>query len=512
MKIHKLAAMKIKYSPEICFGIFMLCVLLLMYHNVFDNFFFTDDGKWLLKAQELRYHPSGLFKSIDGKFRPLVFLVFFMEHSVFGHAPRGYFFVNFILFYINVMLAYLFIRALCEHCRAVTSPRTVAFFTSFLFSIQAMVCVTALWISLQHDLLNTTFYLLCLINYIRYTETQHPRLYIAAFIFFLLSLTTKETGASLPAVLILVHVVTGRELNKKTCLFFLPYFLLTAFFMLLYPHALSPAKSGSSLWTFTIITMRHIVESALSLFGFSQNKTLWLEPGFSHGLFQKMNFSRLFLALTLFTLLLASWKPFLKNNLLRRNTAKTFLFCMLWIILTFLPHFPLQHLILWDWVAFSPGYHYFYLSTLGLCFLCGAVFTSLLEICSPRRLRFALFYALPLSIFLNNFFPVLHMEKVYGYHSAALHYLLDRINTAASHKNTAQIVLVNFPSQYQSLHYASLPYLVSFYNPDIHGGTIHWVDKNQLGSAPSLPHKGRSAAILFYRAPFDIIIPPLSSN
>lgn len=503
-----LSVNKPSYLQFLACAAFLFFLLFTMYRGVFDNFFMDDDGKWLNRILLIQKNPSTFFQPIDGKYRPFVFLVFMLEFKCFGYNPAGYYFINFFFHFINSLLVFALTKKLCKTLLQYDLHNSVSFLTSFLFSIQMMACVPVLWISLIHDILNTTFYLLCILFYITFHESRKPFTYILSFLFFFFSLATKEVGFSLPLILLLVHVSILKEKNFKSFLLLCPFFLSDILAFPLYSQSISPSINASSFLRFTVILSSHITEAIRALFGFSQNKTLWLEPDFLPGLFQKIFIARALLITSIVFFLISTAKGFWKNKPACKAVLKTFAFGFLWIVITFLPHFPLQHLILWDWVSFSPGYHYFYLSTIGLCFSLGALmFTLSGHLClKTNKRRTLLLSAVLFSLFLNNLFPVRHMEEVYGYHTRTIKYLLNRAESAIPVRNGTKLLLENFPSQYESLHYYSLPSLMNFFHIPFKHENIYWARGEESAQLMKTFKDKYTVVILKYNSPFNILV------
>lgn len=492
--------------------VFLFFLLLFTYHGVFNNFFLSEDGNWLYRAVLLQKQPSTFWEPHGGRFRSFVILLFLTEFKMFGYNPAGYYAVNFFFHWVNSLLVFFLAEKILAGYfhEGQIHYRAAAFTASFLFAVQAMNCVPVLWISLIHDILNATFYLLSILCFFSFCEARSFYMAFFSYVCFLLSVAMKEVAVSLPFIFLLIQVMFMKQKSRSLNAFVLLCVLTDVLIYKSYGSktqftTLSGFMSGSLL-----IAGHHVAEACRALFGFSQNKTLWLEPYFSHLFLRKMSLSHAALGFSLIFFLsvyLAGIKERTEDKATQKAFFKIFLFGALWMVVTFSPHVALRYLLLWQWVAFSPGYHYFYLSTAGLSLSTGIVLSACTGHGNFRKkgiktlsLLFLLF-----ALFLNNFFPIRHMERVYGYHADTLKYLLNRVQAVFPRKERAKLVLVNFPSQYMSLHFSSMPYFLQFFNIPVTPENIYWMDEAELKSyKKNIFSPETSATILFYASPFDI--------
>src|SRR5439155_7813294 len=97
-----------------------------------------------------------------------------------------------------------------------SGKKEVAFLTALIFGIHPMHVESVAWISERKDVLYGFFFLLSLINYWKYLQSNGKLNYALCLVFFLLSLLSKPAAVILPLVLLLLDYWKGRPINAKT--------------------------------------------------------------------------------------------------------------------------------------------------------------------------------------------------------------------------------------------------------------------------------------------------------
>lgn len=158
-----------------------------------------------------------------GLYKPLPLLSFAVDYRFFGLNPGAFHSVNLLLHLGNALLVFLIVLKI--------SGRTAAaFLSALLFSIHPMHVESVAWISERKDLLFGLFFLLSLLGYQQYRETNSKTPYFLSLAAFALSLGAKPMGITLPAVLLLLDYLAGRKLDRAALLEKLPHFALAGFF------------------------------------------------------------------------------------------------------------------------------------------------------------------------------------------------------------------------------------------------------------------------------------------
>jgi len=157
---------------------------------------------------------------ILGNYQPLTILHFAVEHHFFGLNPFYYHLSNIILHALNILLVYIFICLL-------SGRRLIALIVSLLFALHPMRVESVVWVTERKDVLFAFFYLLGLIQYLRYLATNKKDKWhiIATFLCFLLSLLAKPAAISFPLVLLLLDYIKSVKMTYQSLIEKIPFFL-----------------------------------------------------------------------------------------------------------------------------------------------------------------------------------------------------------------------------------------------------------------------------------------------
>ena len=167
-----------------------------------------------------------------GHFQPLSWLSFAFDYLAWGTQPLGYHLTNVILHAANAVLFFFLARVLLTlavkgsgNARepGLTLGAAVA---ALLFSLHPMRVESVAWATERRDVLSGFFYLLALYHYVvakTSANAQRSRYRLAAsFLIYALSLFSKATAMTLPAVLLLLDVYPLRKLPGKLSEWFKP--------------------------------------------------------------------------------------------------------------------------------------------------------------------------------------------------------------------------------------------------------------------------------------------------
>jgi tetratricopeptide (TPR) repeat protein len=131
---------------------------------------------------------------------------------------------SFLLHLANTLLVFWFAWLLSD------KKRWVALFTALLFGIHPMHVESVAWISERKDVLYTLFFLLSLIAYWKYLQTNRSTGYWACFLLFVCSLLSKPAAIVLPLVLLLLDYWKERPFTRRLVLEKTPFFLVSGLF------------------------------------------------------------------------------------------------------------------------------------------------------------------------------------------------------------------------------------------------------------------------------------------
>jgi tetratricopeptide (TPR) repeat protein len=202
-----------------------LCLFPLL-RNHFTNW---DDEYYVVNNSLLR-GPDwvGIFTwPVVSNYHPLTVLSLAANFAISGTEPWSYLLFNLLLHLANTVLVFWFAYLLSD------KKRWVALFTALLFGIHPMHVESVVWISERKDVLYTLFFLLSLIAYWKYLQTNRSTGYWACFLLFACSLLSKPAAIVLPLVLFLMDYWQQRSITRQVVLEKIPFVLVAALFAII---------------------------------------------------------------------------------------------------------------------------------------------------------------------------------------------------------------------------------------------------------------------------------------
>ncbi len=198
-----------KKDYTLCLLIFLLSFLIFV--PSLRNGFVWDDEIIIQYELTGKKTITDLFKPyIGGNYlRPVSGLSFIFDHTIWYNNATGYHLTNVLIHSISSMLVFVLIRLL-------GLPTTIAFVISILFALHPVHAESVAWVSGRTDILSTMFFLLSFIAYIRYRESGEIKAIIAASIFFLFSVLSKEIGISLILIILAYELMLIRHKDSSS--------------------------------------------------------------------------------------------------------------------------------------------------------------------------------------------------------------------------------------------------------------------------------------------------------
>jgi protein O-mannosyl-transferase len=133
----------------------------------------------------------------DANWIPLTWLSLMVNASIHKNWPDGYHITNVLLHSANVLLVFtIFVQ--------MTRSAGRSAFVAALFAVHPLHVESVAWVTERKDVLCTFFGLLSLWAYVSYAQAPRRWRYVAAFVFLLLSLSSKQTFVTLPCVFLLL--------------------------------------------------------------------------------------------------------------------------------------------------------------------------------------------------------------------------------------------------------------------------------------------------------------------
>lgn len=212
----------------------ILAVAALVYSTaLFNDFVKIDDGPFILKNQLINRNfnwaaIADIFSHFqNGKYQPLVNFSFLLEHGLFGFNPLIFHLTNVLLHLLSTFILYKFTMRFSK-------SQVTALVVAALFALHPMHVEEVAWASERKDLLYTPFFFLAMVQYLQYIDSGlQLKWLVAVFVLFLMSIFSKTTAMTLPAVLLLIDVYKGRKLDGRAWLEKAPFFLTGIVFAVL---------------------------------------------------------------------------------------------------------------------------------------------------------------------------------------------------------------------------------------------------------------------------------------
>ena len=208
----------------------ILLLTTISYSPVFEADFVNWDDEVYVLNNEYIHELSGenvthfLTQPIGGIYQPLTMLSLALEYSLVGAEAKLFHVNNLILHLLNTLLVFFFIRRLIGKIN-------VALMVASLFALHTLHVESVAWVTERKDVLYTFFYLLSLIQYLKYIGHKKPSNLALTGFFFLLAILAKPAAVVLAAVYPLLDWYKGRKLlDKKVILEKLPFLAVAIFF------------------------------------------------------------------------------------------------------------------------------------------------------------------------------------------------------------------------------------------------------------------------------------------
>lgn len=212
------------FNLAVLFAFLLLAPL--AYANVLDSFFLSDD--FVVLARAIAGDPSPVYAaSQGGLIRALLPLSVLLDFRLSGLNPLGFHLSNVALHAVNSFLVYLLARRLTRDDRRTHDPQTTgapaarrlaAPAAGLIFLLHPSHTESVTWVTGRVDVQMSFFYLLALLAFISYAETNlRPRLWLALAA-FALALAAKEPAVSLPPAAFVLALYLARGLGFRGAL------------------------------------------------------------------------------------------------------------------------------------------------------------------------------------------------------------------------------------------------------------------------------------------------------
>jgi tetratricopeptide (TPR) repeat protein len=170
-----------------------------------------------------------------GNWHPLTWLSHMLDVQLFGASPAGPHLVSVLFHTANTVLLFLLLRRL-------TGALWCSAWVAALFALHPLHVESVAWVAERKDVLSGFFFLLTLLAYARYAQSQlgtlaldarrPARNYVLALFFFALGLMCKPMLVTLPFIMLLLDYWPLQRFNastlQKAVVEKIPFFLLSA--------------------------------------------------------------------------------------------------------------------------------------------------------------------------------------------------------------------------------------------------------------------------------------------
>ncbi len=295
--------MKIEFSKKFLIAVLFVFTAVIYVNTLQNGFVYDDHGvvEGNLWITDLKYLPNILTSSIWGYdssdiksseyFRPMTQIAYMIEYHIFGFKPWGWHLVNGLLHMLNALMVFVVGRALFLAFASSESVKEgvagaggrdqlearaliAAFVSAALFAAHPVNVEPVAWVACIGELMYmlfamTAFYIYMLLNPSRESgawEGLNPRegkrrvsLYLLSLVLYFLAALSKETGLTLPAVLIAYDYMRRRSIRSIPFRNYVPFVLVAIGYILLRSYVLKGVSPREAY-------LEHPVLQALNFF------------------------------------------------------------------------------------------------------------------------------------------------------------------------------------------------------------------------------------------------------
>lgn len=199
-------------------------ITILIYQPVWHAGFIWDDDRYVTN-NPLLSAPDGLWRiwfSLDApsQYFPLSYTLLRIGHFLWGLSPSGFHWLNILLHVCNVCLVWRLLARL-------NVPGS--WLAAAIFALHPVQVESVAWISEVKNLLMGLFFLLTLLAWIEFLDSQGVRrtiLYVTALLCCGLALAAKSTACTLPAALLLILWWKKKPIDRQAIVETVPFFVL----------------------------------------------------------------------------------------------------------------------------------------------------------------------------------------------------------------------------------------------------------------------------------------------
>jgi len=346
-------------------GIILIIVLgFLVYHSSLDGAFVWDDHNlirfnsviksWSNIPQIFTSRPQGGIAYQYSFYRPVQFLTYMFDHSLWGMKPYGYHLTSTGL---HILVA----LSLCWLVYLIFGDYLLALGTACLFVVHPIHAEAVSYISGRADPLAALFMLLSFIFYLKNNQKINPLSYILMLLCYILALLSRENSLILPILILLYHYSFRKSIRKEifapiASIAIIYVFLRFTILKALLAHTMYPSTLFQRIPGF-FVAIADYVRLLIAPFG--------LHMEYGNRLFDLSAPAAILGLLVLFFPVFIAYR--------KRARYPLVFFAVSWFFVALLPHsnlYPINAFMSEHWL-YVPSMGFFLLLAAGLCALYG---------------------------------------------------------------------------------------------------------------------------------------------
>ena len=178
-----------------------------------NGFLGWDDTDYVVENPFIRTLSAGpaFTRVVLSNWHPLAMLSYAVDYGLWGLNPAGYHLTNIVLHGLNTYLVALLTLKLMESAdrRGFFDGQALiyaSFFSALLFALHPLRVESVAWVAERKDVLCGFFYILSVIEYVKYAKRKNGWAvsYALAVVFAALALLSKPMAVSLPLVFLII--------------------------------------------------------------------------------------------------------------------------------------------------------------------------------------------------------------------------------------------------------------------------------------------------------------------
>lgn len=215
-----------QFEPAWLWAVVLTVVTVMAYYISLDNGFMVFDDDKAIRYNNLIKNPTfkGLFMANNlGMYAPITWCGYALVYALAGESASAFHTFSLLLHIGCVLSVFTLMRML-------QSRAEVAFFTALLFALHPMQVEATSWIAGQSALTFSLFYLLSLMAYVQWQNSQRALFFGLSIVAFVLSVLSKSAAVTLPVLLLALDWYKNGTVTLKNVLAKAPYFVVSLIF------------------------------------------------------------------------------------------------------------------------------------------------------------------------------------------------------------------------------------------------------------------------------------------